>query len=290
MNPKKSSSTVTQSDVARKLGLTQATVSLALRDDPRITPERRKEIQAAAKKMGYRPNATATALAHFKKQSKVIPVQSALAWLNRWPDPKQLRRHGEFDLYWQGANTCAEKFGYHLEEFVCNDSMSLAQLQKVLTARGINGILLPPHQAQLDWSNFPWERFSVVRFGRSVAEPRAHLVTADQVADMMLAFEKTRQRGYERIAYVAGPVARIWLLFDAGYLMAQQRIEERLRLPMFRMDENNPYPSQSKFERWLKKEKPDAIVTWVAEVPEMLKKGGYRVPEDIGVAAMSVVD
>ena len=55
--------------------------------------------------MGYRPNATATALAHFKKQSKVIPVQSALAWLNRWPDPKTLRSFGEFDLYWQGAKS-----------------------------------------------------------------------------------------------------------------------------------------------------------------------------------------
>jgi DNA-binding LacI/PurR family transcriptional regulator len=195
----------TQADLAKALGLTQATVSLALRGDPRITEARRKQIQEAALEMGYRPNPTAVTLAHFKRNSTQKPVQAALAWLNFYSDPKSLRSLGEFERYWRGANATAEKFGYHLDDFPCART-PMHRLESVLTARGISGILLPPHgQIRPDWSDFHWRQFSVVRFGRSIQNPAAHVVTADQVANMMLAFDETRKRGYERIGFVTEP-------------------------------------------------------------------------------------
>src|SRR5438105_1336698 len=158
---------VTQRDLARALGLDHSTVSLALRDSPKITEARRRQIQEAAEKMGYRPNPAAAALARFKRQSTAQPIQAALAWLNLWPDPKKLRSFREFDLYWRGALAAAEKLGYRLEEFVCNEQLPVSKLQTILAARGIHGILLPPHPFQPDWNGFPFDQFSVVRFGRS---------------------------------------------------------------------------------------------------------------------------
>jgi DNA-binding LacI/PurR family transcriptional regulator len=47
---------------------------------------------------------------------------------------------------------------------------------------------------------------------------------------------------------------------------------------------------QRQLEQWLKKAKPDAILTDSLAVPAMLGEAGYRVPEDIGLAATNVRD
>ena len=43
-------------DVARSVGVSHVTVSLALRGDPRVSAARRKEVEIAAKRLGYRPD------------------------------------------------------------------------------------------------------------------------------------------------------------------------------------------------------------------------------------------
>ena len=147
MNPPEPHLPVTLRDVARTLGVSHVTVSLALRNNPQIPPARCVQIQAAALKMGYRPNAAAAALALHKRRRAAPPVEAALAWVNHWPQPRKLHRYIEFDHYWRGAYAAAEKFGYRLEEFVCGRQLTLPRLEAVLFARGIRGILLPPHPA-----------------------------------------------------------------------------------------------------------------------------------------------
>lgn len=74
---------VTQRDIARKLGVSNATVSLALRDSSEVGLERRLEIQALAEKMGYRPNPVAAALFHQKRNLNYSEINASIAWLNR---------------------------------------------------------------------------------------------------------------------------------------------------------------------------------------------------------------
>lgn len=54
--------TVSMKDIARRANVTEASVSLALRDHPRISVKRRHEIQKLAVEMGYQPNLIARAL------------------------------------------------------------------------------------------------------------------------------------------------------------------------------------------------------------------------------------
>jgi LacI family transcriptional regulator len=49
-------------DVARQVGVTAATVSLALSGSPRISPETRAKVEQTAREMGYRPHVGARAL------------------------------------------------------------------------------------------------------------------------------------------------------------------------------------------------------------------------------------
>ena len=60
---------VTTYDIARKLNVSQASVSMALRDDPRISLATRQRIQQAAKEVNYRPNLTARSLVRGKSMS-----------------------------------------------------------------------------------------------------------------------------------------------------------------------------------------------------------------------------
>jgi len=41
---------------------------------------------------------------------------------------------------------------------------------------------------------------------------------------------------------------------------------------------------------WLKRERPDAILTPIASLAEMLRELGYRTPADIGLAITSILD
>jgi DNA-binding LacI/PurR family transcriptional regulator len=283
---------VTLRDIARALGISHTTVALALNDHPKIPEMHRKEIRAMAQQMGYNPTPAALALSQFKKTSTVTPVRAALAWLNFWPEPKKLRSYEEFNAYWRGAAAAAERFGYNLEEFVGNDCLPISRLEKILLARGINGILLPPvggKSTPPNLSDIHWEHFSAIRLGRSLPHPKVNVVTSDQVANAIMAFNEIRVRGYDRIGFVASQAREWGGLFEAGFLMAQQSLEERMRLPIFTVG-SDPNTTVKEFGCWLKREKPDAVFTDVPATPDMLKKCGYRVPEDIGLAVTSILD
>ncbi len=66
-------SQITIKDIAEKFGVSVATVSRALKDSPRISRQRRKEIQAYAHRVGFTPNIIACSL-RSKTLMKIIGV------------------------------------------------------------------------------------------------------------------------------------------------------------------------------------------------------------------------
>ena len=80
------------SDIAAALGLNIATVSRALRDDPRIKVETRARIKAEAERLGYRPHWGARALAEGRSRTIWMltggldsPIERDPAlWAGRW--------------------------------------------------------------------------------------------------------------------------------------------------------------------------------------------------------------
>lgn len=282
---------VTLKDVASAVGVSTMTVSLALRNHPRITAPRRALIHDVAERMGYRPNAMASALVYQRKNSSVHPISAELAWINHWEDSRRLRSYKEFELYWRGAMRAAEKFGFRLEEFLVDRKLTLSRLEKILQSRNIQGILIPPHGSEavtsLDIRSFDWSRYSVVRFGYSVPDVPAHVVASNQIQGTMLAFSKITDRGYQRIGYVCHRCSSTHS--KAGFLMAQTKLLSNRRLPLLEMDAHAA-DCLEKLSDWLEVNKPDAILTEMAELPAMLCSLGHRVPDEIGVAATSVLD
>jgi LacI family transcriptional regulator len=279
---------VTMRQIAACFGVSHATVSLALRNHPRISSRLRKEIQDKALEMGYHPDPLLTVLAHYRHHRlQSTPIQAALAWINCWEDPRDLRRLREFDAYWQGASEAAHRFGYRLEEFIVNEDLPLSRLEKILITRNIKGILIPPHRHDPHLEKFNWNHFSAVRLGRSVIAPEVHVVSSDQTADAMLAFRKVAEKGYSRIGYVGGDVAT-WT-FTAGFLQAQMSLPESLRLPPLLLSQDGPH-HQGDLSRWIRTHRPQALITSISRVPALLESAGYHIPRDIAVAALSHAD
>jgi len=287
------SSPITLRDIAKKLGIHHSSVGYALKNAPNISLALRKKIQAAARRMGYQPNAMATILGHQRHASEKRAVSAEIAWINCWRDPKELRKHREFDLYWKGASLRAEQNGYRLEEFVCGNHLSPSRLEQILVARNIHGILLPPlgglQPLPPGWDQIDWEKFSIVRFGYSVKNPHTHLVTSNQLAAGLIALESMWRLGYRRIGFVTN--ADRFRNFRGGLFMKQAELGTALKLSSF---EYSPVQDSLKdmrlFSAWLKKNRPEGLLTDVAQTRETLDKLGYRVPEDIGLAATSILD
>jgi DNA-binding LacI/PurR family transcriptional regulator len=283
---------ITLKHIAREVGLSAAAVSLALKNHPSISKARREEIHAVAERMGYRPNAMAAALAYHRHQSRIQPVQAALALINTYPEPAKLHAQRSYEDCWRGATMAAEKFGYRLEEFPVNEKQPLKKLERIFLARNIRGIILaplPPGESSVDWDSFAWNKFSAVRSGFREQAPPLHYVTSAQATNTMMAFGKMRERGYKRIGFVGyWDKAR---MFGAGFLWAQHEPSLRSRVPPFFFYKETPeLNQQGQFEQWLKSAKPDAILSDSLAAPAMLEKAGCRVPEDIGVAATNVRD
>lgn len=281
---------VSARDIARRLRISHSTVSRALHDDPRISAAVRDRVQALARTLGYQPDPMLAALAHYRRHRGTRPVQAELAWINGWSAPRRLRSFREFDLYWRGAEDEAARAGFRLTEFCLDRDMSAARLGAIFQARNIRGLLIPPHGgARLDWTGFPWEAFSIVRFGHSLPGLHTHLVTSNQLHNGLLAFQRAWDRGYRRIGLVISDHATT--RFAAGYLFAQMKAApDAAPVPPFQLELRDEAATLRQLEDWLQAQRPDAILTDRRELRPLLARLGRRVPADLGVAAFSVLD
>ncbi len=78
---------VTVRDIALATGLHHTTISLGLRNSPKLRPETLKKIQSAAKRLGYVPDPMLSALNAYRQGKRAPRYQATMAWINNWPDP-----------------------------------------------------------------------------------------------------------------------------------------------------------------------------------------------------------
>lgn len=280
---------VTMKDIARELGISHVAVSYALRDIDGVSKDTRIRIQKKAKEMGYISDPLLSVLSHYRLDSKTKPIQAELAWINSWEKPEELYQHTEFKLYWEGATASAKRLGFKLVKFNTAE-LPLHRLESILKARSIRGILVAPlRKSELDWTSFSWKDFAAVRFGRTIPHPETHFVSSAQINNTILAFNKTRDLGYQRIG-----LACEWLnfrYFGIGFSWAQQNLSKEQQLPALSLENADSFEqNQQRVHDWVKKTKPDAIITDSANFPLMLENLGYRIPEDIGLATTTVND
>lgn len=284
-------------DIAAKVGVSRIAVSMALRNHHRISGELRRRIRQVAREMGYVPDPFLSALAAHRRQRVPAKDHGVLAWINHWKDPGRLRQFKEFDLYWRGACEAAGKLGYRVDEIRWEWGCPPKRLEKILLARGIEGVLIPPHRELFDWGDFDWDKFSVVRFGLSVPRPDANVVTADNYRATVLAISKIHEYGYRRIGLTVNREfnERVGGNLLSGFFYAQKLLGLEPALPpllTFLKERTAEELARQKdvLGAWLGRHKPDSLLISDIEVPGMLLELGYRIPQDIALAGTTVLD
>lgn len=283
----KSSARVTHKQIAEVIGVHRATVSLALKGHHSISPALRKRIKALAKKMGYSPDPMLSALAAYRQQNQKAGFKGVLGWLGFSTKDYRWNEIPLFQSYFEGARRAAERFGYEVSVFgLGNTSKELRRLASILRARNISGLLLAPQPQAASSLIFPWEYFSAVTFGYTLAEPSLHLVSSTQLRAVVLAMQKLREHGYQRIgfAFSLQHDERADHNYLAGYLL-ECRLNGAPALVATATDYRDPKGS---FHQWLRDERVDVILTGNYNAPRELEASGLRVPEDIAVACPSL--
>ena len=273
-------------DVATAAGCHYSTVSLALHDHPRISAATRLKIRAAVDRLGYRPDANLSALCAYRAGKRPVQEQGVLAWLTNYRAESRWKASACNCDYFDGASHRATERGYRLEPFwLAAPQMTPPRMSKILWTRGIQGVLLPP-QERLATVCLDWSRFSAVTFGHTLIQPRLHLVSNHEYRTMNALFAELVCRRYQRIGLVElsdhdKRVDHNWL---ASYLVEQQDLPRQHRIAPLLL----PAWDSQTFLTWQRQHRPDVIVTKLPEVLHCLRREGFRVAEDIGVAFHSL--
>lgn len=278
---------ITLRDIARRAACHFTTVSLALRNRPGIPEGTRARIRQAAAELGYRPDPMLASLSSYRREP-AGRYRATLAWVTNFPTRDGWRDVEIYAEYFTGARERAQALGFELQEFWLREpAMTHARAAQILAARGIRGLLIAPQPTPAEVLALDWAKFSTVVIGYSVASPVLHMVGPNQYRCMMLTMDQLRRRAYRRIGLVMLRASdeRVDHNWHAGFLVAQQRLAVRDRLPPLFLDTWH----EAAFAAWLRRHKPDAIVSKCAEALPALQHLGYRLPRDLGAAFLTRV-
>lgn len=186
---------VTLKTLAARLNLTEAAVSMAMRNHPRIGLETRRKVQALARELGYVPN---PALARQGALAKPRGHQGMPLALILQPHPISGPGISNFEPI---MDKVAQRFGYHLQVHRLND-VPQPRLGQILFNRGVEAVILGPIFDPQFNARFPWEKFSVVAAGAGHYRPPCHLVLPDRAGALLGAVTRCIERGYRKIGMV----------------------------------------------------------------------------------------
>jgi len=297
---------VTLADVAAKAGVHVTTVSLAIRNHPRLPEKTRKRIQELATKMGYAPDPFLRALVSYR--AKVMPRRNppTLAYVSNWSTRwgwKKVTAHPQF---YAGAQAAAKELGFNLEHFWMREpGLTQGRLSRILYSRGVTGLIIASHGREMgDDLQFDWQNFSAVKIDYFPHQPALHNVTNNQCDIARLAMQKVMAAGYRRIGFV---MHRGWdhavdHLWTAGFLCEQQTLSAKERIPMHLFPDLNPLerwldegnsdvvPDVEPFVQWFEKYKPEVILSKASFVLPIFQKLGLRVPRDVAFVDLFLED
>lgn len=274
---------VTQKDLARELGVTTATVSMALRGHPRISGETIARVKEAARRLGYRENPLLSQLMTTLQQQKKSSYTETIALLTKYSDPK-MNEEPYLRALFGGMRTRADSLGYVLEEFsMKKPDMNREKVARILTNRGVRGVVVAPFRGNVRHLSFDFSRFSSVALGFRVHEPAIDCAVPDHFFNLHEITRHLVRSSYRRIGLVGEKEYYInnefrWL---GGYLVALGT-GRTARVPLVL----RPVAlTRGIFLKWMEKEKPDAVISSVPTVLDWLQEAGLKIPSDLGYAA-----
>lgn len=273
---------VTLKDVAKKAGVSEATVSLALNDRPGVNKQTRSRVLAISREMGYSPNSIARSLA-MKKSSTIGLVVTDI----------------ENPFYGSAVHFLSEhaqKNNYSLLMAASNEDLQLEEdILNMFMNRQVDGIIIIPSQKnRTDYSIFSFMDKRKLPYVFTVSYyPKYNndYVLTDYKTGSYRLTKYLLDLGHRKILHLVGsntesPINRERLdgYFQA-FREASVEIDKKLILTCRQPDFLSGY-EQTK--NTLEQIKPDAVIAindiLAIGARKAISERGYKIPEDISLA------
>lgn len=271
---------ITLAQIALEAGVSRTTVSMALRNHPRVSADTCRRIQELAALRNFRPDPVLSAVA-MKRAGHGRNPHGNTAFLSfRNPfSPTSSPPSGIFRLEYLGAREAAEKRGCHMDHFFIDDPNSCVSVERMLWHRGVSGVIFCQIFDREVISGVNWSRFSVVGADVGHITPPCHQVRFDWIRSVAMAWERAWLMGYRRIglALLDEPGAvDIVDKFGSGSFDALRLAKPADRVPpgLFGLDDREC------FFRWYREHRPDVVMGFTSTVRDWMTGGGLSVPRD----------
>ena len=247
---------VTLRHLAKLLGVSDATVSMALRNNPAISAPTRERVQALAKKLNYRGNVLVNALMTQVRRGRVNTSSEVIALLveGDWPSNAPSILEGT-----EIARQRASQAGLRLEVFpLGRRGEDSARVNRVLYNRGIRGVIVGPMPLDLKPLSLDWDRYACMAIGYSFQQQLMHRVANAHFFGWMTCYTQLLKSGCERIGCVLDrdDDERARYFWQAAARSAPH-IHGGAVIPPLMM---SPPFKRPLFARWFKEHKPDAVM------------------------------
>ncbi len=271
-------------DVAKKAGVSTATVSRVLRDFPGVRDKTRKRVLKAVSELNYEINAVARNLRQKKTNSIGIIVGNVLSQF--------------YSVIAKSVEDTANKFGYYT--ILCNgDENPEKELNylKVLKSNRVDGIILTPTGKNPEYVRYLIDSGTkVVLLDRLIEGVDCDAVLVDNANGAYKAVKHLIDQGYRKIGIVDGYLDRTTGAERLkGYLQALKEAgiakdDSLIKIGDFKKE------SGKRLTRELLKQsnRPEAIFTTNIDMSIgtliAIKEAGLTIPDDIGIVCFDDSD
>jgi len=276
---------MTMKDIARKFGISVATVSRALKDSPRISLERRKAIQQYAREHNFYPNVIGEALRH----SRVMPQRVIGVIVPEFT-------HYYFSSILTGIEEAAAARGYRIMVALSGEQYEReARICENFLRYKVCGVIVSQAKDTKDYDHYQKlidAGIPIVFYDRICTGVNASRVVVDDYMGAYNAVTHLIETGCRRIAFYGGPRQleisknRFNGYKDALLRHGLQVDEDIIGICDNRADAEIITPKLMALEN-----KPDGFFAvnddTAIGILYTLKHAGYRVPQDVSICGFT---
>ncbi len=281
---------VTLAQVAKAAGVSKASASVALKNQPGVGAKTRAKIILTANRLGYSPDArVASVMASLRaaKSKDLLPI----AWLNSHAERNAWKEFKFLTPYLEGAAIRASSLGYRMEEiWIHEPGMTIGRISKLLVNQGIEGVIITHPVRHI---HLKWDRLASVSLGGAFLAPRLHRVAPDYAFNLMLALKEVKRHGYKRIGLCFGEdldrnsarLSQTVAYYNYWTTPKAHRVK-----PLIHLWGTEKERAKGKLQviSWLQDQRPEVVIAHNSHIVDWIRGLGYRVPEDVGVVHTAI--
>jgi LacI family transcriptional regulator len=273
---------VSMREIARKAGVSVSAVSLALRNQPRVSESERKRIQSIAQQMGYRSDPEVARLMEHLRTQRSERRASSLAVIIPELDREGLAGYSPLTEIVKGIRAQADEVGFKTELFFLTDrGMTPARLRDILIARSIKGVILAPYAGGVGTLDMDMTGFCAATAGYSIVRPQLNRACPNYLQMMDELIDHLQRLHFHRIGFIMtyhrGGIGH--KLLTSSYLFYQDLLPPNERVPILPLEAVNERDITS----WLKAHQPEVVIS-SGRVFTLLQGMGLAIPGDIHFA------